>query len=43
VSQIEERAECVPQIAIEPEFVIRDSTARVVLEKRRAGMSVASR
>lgn len=42
VSQIEERAECVPQIAIEPEFVIRDSTTRVVLEKRRAGMSVAS-
>jgi LacI family transcriptional regulator len=41
VSQIEERAESVSQIAIEPEFVIRDSTANVVLERQRAGVSVA--
>ena len=27
VSQIEERGDYVPEIAIEPEFVIRDSTA----------------
>ena len=33
VSQIEERAECVPQIAIEPEFVVRDSTTRVTAAK----------
>jgi LacI family transcriptional regulator len=30
VSYIEERQEYVPEIAIEPEFVIRDSTARPV-------------
>ncbi len=30
VNQIEDREECLPEIAIEPEFVIRDSTARVV-------------
>src|SRR5579864_8174943 len=30
VDQIEERAECVQEIAIEPQFVVRDSTARVV-------------
>ena len=30
VRQIEEREEYVPEIAIEPEFVIRDSTARLV-------------
>jgi DNA-binding LacI/PurR family transcriptional regulator len=29
VDQIEERADCVPQIAIEPEFVVRDSSGRV--------------
>ena len=31
VSQIEEHGEYVPEIAIEPEFVVRDSTARVAL------------
>ncbi len=29
VNQIEGREECVAEIAIEPEFVVRDSTARV--------------
>lgn len=33
VSQIEEHGEYVPEIAIEPEFVIRDSTARVALPR----------
>src|SRR5262249_24070583 len=33
VNQIEERAAYVPAIAIEPEFVVRDSTARVPLPK----------
>jgi DNA-binding LacI/PurR family transcriptional regulator len=33
VNQIEEREEYVPEIAIEPEFVIRDSTARVAPPK----------
>jgi LacI family transcriptional regulator len=41
VSQIEEREEYVPEIAIEPEFVVRDSTARVALERRRVGLSGA--
>jgi len=34
VNQIEGREECVPEIAIEPEFVVRDSTASVRLEKQ---------
>ena len=38
VSQIEAREEYVPEIAIEPEFVVRDSTARVALESRRVGV-----
>jgi len=38
VSQIEEREEYVPEIAIEPEFVVRDSTARLALESRRVGV-----
>jgi LacI family transcriptional regulator len=38
VSQIEERAEYVPEIAIEPEFVVRDSTARMAVA-RVAGLS----
>lgn len=33
VNQIEEREEYVPEIAIEPEFVLRDSTARVAAPK----------
>jgi len=33
VSQIEDRNEYVPEIAIEPEFVIRDSTARLAAPK----------
>ena len=33
VNQIEEREEYVPEIAIEPEFVVRDSTARVAAPK----------
>src|SRR5271170_4230102 len=34
VGQIEEREDYVPEIAIEPEFVVRDSTARVGLGKQ---------
>jgi DNA-binding LacI/PurR family transcriptional regulator len=33
VNQIEEREEYVPEIAIAPEFVVRDSTARVAVAK----------
>jgi len=33
VNQIEGHEECVPEIAIEPEFVVRDSTARVAAAK----------
>jgi len=33
VSQIEEHGEYVPEIAIEPEFVVRDSTSRVALPR----------
>jgi DNA-binding LacI/PurR family transcriptional regulator len=36
VSLVEERAEHVPEIAIEPEFVIRDSTARLTLTRLQA-------
>ncbi len=39
VSHIEERDGSRTEIAIEPEFVVRDSTARVLLEKRTAGAS----
>ena len=33
VSQIEEHGEYVPEIAIEPEFVVRESTARLALPR----------
>jgi LacI family transcriptional regulator len=38
VRQIEELDEYVSEIAIEPEFVVRDSTACVALDRRRVGV-----